>query len=69
MEEIRGNKMKFEKNKLVLTAGATAANEIIISCLADPGEAFLVPTPYYPGYLNSIIFLCLSFLSFLSLGL
>nr|ALN38791.1 ACS11 [Cucumis sativus] len=50
MEEIRGNKMKFEKNKLVLTAGATAANEIIISCLADPGEAFLVPTPYYPGF-------------------
>ncbi|KAL4034362.1 hypothetical protein IC575_007497 [Cucumis melo] len=50
MEEIRGNKMKFEMNKLVLTAGATAANEILISCLADPGEAFLVPTPYYPGF-------------------
>lgn len=49
MEEIQGNKMKFDMNKLVLTAGATAANEIIISCLADPAEAFLVPTPYYPG--------------------
>uniref|UniRef100_A0A9I9DVS3 Aminotransferase class I/classII large domain-containing protein n=1 Tax=Cucumis melo TaxID=3656 RepID=A0A9I9DVS3_CUCME len=49
MEEIQGNKMKFDMNKLVLTAGATAANEIIISCLVDPAEAFLVPTPYYPG--------------------
>ncbi|GAV58001.1 Aminotran_1_2 domain-containing protein, partial [Cephalotus follicularis] len=48
--KIRGNKVKFDPNKLVLTAGATAANETLIFCLADPGEAFLVPTPYYPGF-------------------
>ncbi|CAK9312487.1 unnamed protein product [Citrullus colocynthis] len=50
MEEIRGKKVRFDMNKLVLTAGATSANEILMFCLAEPGEAFLVPTPYYPGF-------------------
>nr|AAQ14267.1 1-aminocyclopropane-1-carboxylate synthase [Momordica charantia] len=50
MAEIRGNKVKFDVNNLVLTAGATSANEILMFCLAQSGEAFLVPTPYYPGF-------------------
>ncbi|KAL6512900.1 1-aminocyclopropane-1-carboxylate synthase 3 [Orobanche hederae] len=50
MSEIRGNKVVFDPNKLVLTAGATSANETLIFCLADPGDAFLLPTPYYPGF-------------------
>lgn len=50
MAEIRGNKVSFDPNNLVLTAGATSANETLIFCLADPGEAFLLPTPYYPGF-------------------
>ncbi|XP_049384342.1 1-aminocyclopropane-1-carboxylate synthase 3-like [Solanum stenotomum] len=50
MSEIRGNKVSFDSNKLVLTAGATSANETLIFCLADPGDAFLLPTPYYPGF-------------------
>ncbi|CAN0838793.1 1-aminocyclopropane-1-carboxylate synthase 8 [Linum grandiflorum] len=50
MSEIRGNKVKFDPNKLVITAGATSANEIIMFCLADPGDAFLIPTPYYPEF-------------------
>ncbi|KAH6824419.1 1-amino-cyclopropane-1-carboxylate synthase 8 [Perilla frutescens var. hirtella] len=50
MSEIRGNKVKFDPNNLVLTAGATSANETLIFCLAEPGEAFLLPTPYYPGF-------------------
>jgi aspartate/methionine/tyrosine aminotransferase len=49
MEEVGGTKAKFESDRVVLTAGATAANEVLTFCLADPGEAFLVPTPYYPG--------------------
>ncbi|CAA0809082.1 1-aminocyclopropane-1-carboxylate synthase 11 [Striga hermonthica] len=48
--KIRQNKVKFEANKLVLTAGATSANEALMFCLAEPGEAFLIPTPYYPGF-------------------
>ncbi|CAA3011422.1 1-aminocyclopropane-1-carboxylate synthase 3-like [Olea europaea var. sylvestris] len=50
MAEIRGNKVSFDSNKLVLTAGATSANETLMFCLANPGEAFLLPTPYYPGF-------------------
>ncbi|KAJ4846309.1 1-aminocyclopropane-1-carboxylate synthase 3 [Turnera subulata] len=50
MSEIRGNKVTFDQNKIVLTAGATSANETLMFCLAEPGEAFLLPTPYYPGF-------------------
>ncbi|XP_052204923.1 1-aminocyclopropane-1-carboxylate synthase 3-like isoform X2 [Diospyros lotus] len=50
MAEIRGNRVSFDPKKLVLTAGATSANETLMFCLAEPGEAFLLPTPYYPGF-------------------
>ncbi|XP_065875246.1 1-aminocyclopropane-1-carboxylate synthase 8-like [Euphorbia lathyris] len=50
MAEIRGNKVTFNQNNIVLTAGATSANETLMFCLAEPGEAFLLPTPYYPGF-------------------
>ncbi|XVE95082.1 hypothetical protein REPUB_Repub02eG0065500 [Reevesia pubescens] len=50
MAKIRGHKVKFDPNNLVLAAGATSANETLIFCLADPGEAILLPTPYYPGF-------------------
>ncbi|GLJ27267.1 hypothetical protein SUGI_0535000 [Cryptomeria japonica] len=50
MEELRGNKVKFEPERIVNTAGATAANEVLMFCLADPGDAFLVPSPYYAGF-------------------
>ncbi|XP_030538975.2 1-aminocyclopropane-1-carboxylate synthase 3 [Rhodamnia argentea] len=50
MEEIRGNKVGFNPNKIVLTAGATSANETLIFCLAEAGDAILIPTPYYPGF-------------------
>ncbi|XP_062073312.1 probable aminotransferase ACS12 isoform X2 [Humulus lupulus] len=40
----------FDPSQIVLTAGATPATEILSFCLADNGNAFLVPTPYYPGF-------------------
>ncbi|EOY30525.1 1-amino-cyclopropane-1-carboxylate synthase 7 [Theobroma cacao] len=49
MEQIRGGRAKFDPDRIVLTAGATAANELLTFILADPGDALLVPTPYYPG--------------------
>lgn len=58
MSEIRGNKVSFDSNKLVLTAGATSANETLMFCLANQGDAFLLPTPYYPGYVLSHFNLC-----------
>ncbi|KAI7755198.1 hypothetical protein M8C21_023890, partial [Ambrosia artemisiifolia] len=50
MSEIRGGSVSFDPNNLVLTAGATSANETLMFCLANPGDAFLIPTPYYPGF-------------------
>ncbi|KAL2348288.1 hypothetical protein Fmac_002288 [Flemingia macrophylla] len=50
MAEIRGNKVTFDPNHIVLTAGSTPANETLMFCLAEKGEAFLLPTPYYPGF-------------------
>lgn len=49
MEQIRGGRAKFNPDRVVLTAGATAANELLTFILANPGDALLVPTPYYPG--------------------
>ncbi|XP_019252280.1 PREDICTED: probable aminotransferase ACS10 isoform X2 [Nicotiana attenuata] len=40
--------VSFSPSQMVLTAGATPALEILSFCLADPGNAFLVPSPYYP---------------------
>lgn len=53
MGKIRGNRVKFDTNKMVLTAGSTSSNETLMFCLADQGDAFLIPAPYYPGYVCS----------------
>ncbi|EAY91722.1 hypothetical protein OsI_13364 [Oryza sativa Indica Group] len=50
MSEQRGYKVVFDPSNIVLTAGATSANEALMFCLADHGDAFLIPTPYYPGF-------------------
>ncbi|KAL0410544.1 UNVERIFIED_CONTAM: 1-aminocyclopropane-1-carboxylate synthase 7 [Sesamum latifolium] len=50
MEQIRGGRAKFSPDRIVITAGATAANELLTFILADPGDALLIPTPYYPGF-------------------
>ncbi|KAH9304788.1 hypothetical protein KI387_009192, partial [Taxus chinensis] len=50
MAALRGNRVKFDHERIVNTAGATAANEVLMFCLADPGDVFLVPSPYYAGF-------------------
>lgn len=50
MSQIMGRSVTFDPYQLVLTSGATPAIEILSFCLADPGNAFLVPSPYYPGF-------------------
>lgn len=50
MGKIRGGKASFDPDRIVLTAGATAANELLTFILANPGDALLIPTPYYPGF-------------------
>lgn len=49
MAKARGGRVKFDPDRIVMSGGATGADEMIMFCLADPGEAFLVPSPYYPA--------------------
>ncbi|KAK1305748.1 putative aminotransferase ACS10 [Acorus calamus] len=50
MNQVMQRKVSFNPSQIVLTAGATPAIEILSFCLADPGNAFLIPSPYYPGF-------------------
>ncbi|KAF1863354.1 hypothetical protein Lal_00031239 [Lupinus albus] len=54
MSKVRGGNVRFDPNRIVMSGGATGANEVIMFCLADPGDAFLVPTPYYPAFLRDL---------------
>lgn len=49
MSQVMENSVSFNPFQMVLTAGATPAIEILSFCLADSGNAFLVPTPHSPG--------------------
>lgn len=49
MSQVMGHRVSFDPSQMILTAGGTPAVEILSFCLADHGNAFLVPTPYYPG--------------------
>ncbi|KAF5478391.1 hypothetical protein F2P56_004953 [Juglans regia] len=50
MSQVMEKAVSFNPSQIVLTAGATPAIEILSFCLADTGNAFLVPTPYYPCF-------------------
>ncbi|KAK6918318.1 Aminotransferase, class I/classII [Dillenia turbinata] len=50
MGQVRGNRVTFDPNRIVMGGGATGASEILMFCLADPGDAFLVPSPSYPAF-------------------
>ncbi|KAK3220903.1 hypothetical protein Dsin_014873 [Dipteronia sinensis] len=50
MSQVMGQRASFDPSQIILTAGATPAIEILSFCVADHGNAFLVPTPYYPGF-------------------
>ncbi|GMH08812.1 hypothetical protein Nepgr_010652 [Nepenthes gracilis] len=55
MSQVMGNKATFDPSQLVLMCGATPAIEILSFCLADHGNGFLIPTPYYPGFDRDIV--------------
>ncbi|GLU00705.1 hypothetical protein SLE2022_180530 [Rubroshorea leprosula] len=50
MGKVRGNRVTFDPDRIVMSGGATGANETIMFCLADPDDAFLVPSPYYAAF-------------------
>lgn len=49
MGKARGGRVRFDPERIVMAGGATGANEMLMFCLADAGDGFLVPSPYYPG--------------------
>ncbi len=42
--------VQLEPQRLVIGNGATAIIDMLGFALCEPGEAFLVPAPYYPGF-------------------
>ncbi|XP_074564740.1 1-aminocyclopropane-1-carboxylate synthase 6-like isoform X2 [Curcuma longa] len=54
MGQVMQGSVSFDPSCIVLTSGATPAIEILSFCLADTGNAFLVPSPYHPGYDRNI---------------
>ncbi|KAK2664728.1 hypothetical protein Ddye_003302 [Dipteronia dyeriana] len=50
MSQVMEKEVSLNPLQIVLTAGTTPAIEILSFCLADSGNAFLVPTPYYPDF-------------------
>ncbi|KAI3444492.1 hypothetical protein Pfo_001157 [Paulownia fortunei] len=50
MAKARGGRVSFDPDRIVMAGGATGANELIMFCLADRGDGFLVPSPYYPAF-------------------
>ncbi|XP_078161704.1 1-amino-cyclopropane-1-carboxylate synthase 12 isoform X1 [Carex rostrata] len=50
MNQVMQGSVSFDPSQIVLTCGATPAMEILSFCIADQGNAFLVPSPYYPGW-------------------
>ncbi|KAG1354686.1 1-aminocyclopropane-1-carboxylate synthase [Cocos nucifera] len=54
MGKVRGGGINFDPERMVISSGATGAAEILAFCLADPGEAFLAPTAYYPAFYQDL---------------
>ncbi|XP_004306735.1 PREDICTED: 1-aminocyclopropane-1-carboxylate synthase 1-like [Fragaria vesca subsp. vesca] len=54
MSKARGGRVKFDPDRVVMAGGATGANETVMFCLANPGDAFLVPSPYYPAFYRDL---------------
>ncbi|GMN45058.1 hypothetical protein TIFTF001_014259 [Ficus carica] len=54
MSKVRGGRVTFDPDRIVMGGGATGANELVMFCLADPGDAFLVPSPCYPGFVRDL---------------
>ncbi|XP_071707613.1 1-aminocyclopropane-1-carboxylate synthase 6-like [Rutidosis leptorrhynchoides] len=48
MSQLIERRVKFDPSKIVLTNGVAPALEMLAFCLADPGNAYLVPSPYFP---------------------
>ncbi|KAK8963169.1 putative aminotransferase ACS12 [Platanthera guangdongensis] len=56
MGQVMQESVSFNPSQIILTAGSTPAIEALGFCLGDPGDAFLVLSPYYPRFDRDIKF-------------
>ncbi|KAF8116752.1 hypothetical protein N665_0014s0016 [Sinapis alba] len=56
MSRIMGGNVYFDPSNMVIIAGGNPAIEVLAFCLADHGNAILVPSPYYSGFDRDIKF-------------
>jgi DNA-binding transcriptional MocR family regulator len=50
LEEVLGLSKPLDAEGIVLGAGCNAVLENLCLCLAEPGEAVMIPTPYYAAF-------------------
>ncbi|KAJ0974592.1 hypothetical protein J5N97_016557 [Dioscorea zingiberensis] len=50
MHQVMQGSVSFNPSQIILASGATPVIENLSFCLGDPGNAFLIPSPYYPGF-------------------
>ncbi|MED6131323.1 hypothetical protein PIB30_008656 [Stylosanthes scabra] len=50
MSQVMEKSIVLSPSQMILTAGATSAIDILSFCIADHGNAFLVPTPHSPSF-------------------
>lgn len=48
------NPRKASADNIVATCGCSEALEMLAFALCNPGDAILIPTPYYPGFVHDI---------------
>eukprot|EP00775_Hariotina_reticulata_P007424 gene7424-7633_t len=45
-----GGKLDVDPNDLFVLSGAGAVLDVLFHCIADAGDAVLIPAPYYPSF-------------------
>jgi len=50
LQSLLSTKKAFNPDNIILGAGCNAVLENLCACLADPGDAVLIPTPYYAAF-------------------
>lgn len=49
-----GSEVKLSKENVAVCAGCTVALETLATLLAEPGDVFLIPSPYYSSFVDDI---------------
>lgn len=56
MEKVRGGRVRFEEERVVMSGGVIGVNEMFMFCLVDCGDVFFVFIFYYVVYVIYVFF-------------